>query len=399
MLKEEMIDHMKHIVDNCMGDSDPACIASCPMHTNAKKYVRLISEGNGKEAIKVIRDTLFIPKVLGRVCAHPCEQNCKWNEQNNPISIAGLKRYAADQFDNPNDWDLSIKPSNGKTVAIIGAGPSGSQAALDLRKEGFTVTVFDQLDIYGGMMAVGIPQYKLPNHIIDSEYAYLEKLGVEFKMGVEVGKDITFEQLKEDFDAVIVAIGKHTGRVDQSLENHQAQGIFTAAEYLKEIALTGNCENVGTKVAVIGGGDVAMDCARSSLRIKGVEEVYSLCLESGFDEMMASPYESQGAANEGIVFHHAQAIKNILTDEDQKVKGIELRKCLSIFDQEGKFAPEFDDTCTMPLEVDTIVFAIGQDVDASFDQQASLTMRRNGTFECDPLTLQSASDEKVFIGR
>ena len=273
MLKDELINQMQNIVDNCMGESDPACVASCPMHTNIKEYVKLIGEGNGKRAIEVIREKLFIPKTLGRVCAHPCEENCKWNEEENPMSIAGLKRYAADNFDNPDDWDLKVKPINGKKVAVIGAGPAGAQAALDLRKEGYGVTVFDKLELYGGMMGVGIPEYRLPRDIIALEYSYLEQLGVNVKMGVEIGKDLSFDQVKEDFDAVVIAVGKHIGRVDRSLDNHQAQGIFSAADYLREIALTKNCQNVGKKVAVIGGGDVAMDCARSSLRLLGVEEV------------------------------------------------------------------------------------------------------------------------------
>ncbi|QXM06440.1 FAD-dependent oxidoreductase [Crassaminicella indica] len=397
MLRKEIIDNMKHIVDNCMGDSNPACVASCPMHTNVKEYVRLIGEGNGKEAIKVIREKLFMPKTLGRVCAHPCEQNCKWNEGNNPISIAGLKRYAADHFDNPNDWDLTIKHENGKKVAIIGAGPAGAQAALDLRKEGFSVTVFDKLEVYGGMMRVGIPEYRLPRDIIDLEYSYLEKIGINFKMGIEVGKDISFEDIKEEFDAVVVAVGKHVGRIDRSLENHDSKGIFSAAEYLKEISLTRNVKSAGKKVAVIGGGDVAMDCARSSLRIDGVEEVYAVCLEKDFDEMMASMHEIEGSIKEGVKFNHASAIKNILVDENKRVKGIELKKCLSIFDENGNFAPKFDEGETKLIEVDTIVFAIGQGVDASFDEKDSLEKRSNGTFECDILTLQSISDEKVFI--
>lgn len=397
MLKNEIIDNMKHIVDNCMGDSDPACVASCPMHTNVKEYVKLIGEGNGEKAIEVIREKLFMPKTLGRICAHPCEKNCKWNEGNNPMSIAGLKRYAADNFDNPNNWDLTIKSEGGKKVAVIGAGPSGAQAALDLRKEGFNVTVFDSLPVYGGMMRVGIPEYRLPRNIIDSEYAYLEKLGIDFKMGVEVGKDISFEDIKEQFDAVVVAVGKHIGRVDKSLENHDAIGIFSAAEYLREISLTRNAKDAGKRVVVVGGGDVAMDCARSSLRIVGVEEVHSVCLEKDFDEMAASTHEINGSLNEGVKFNHGSSIKNILVDENKRVKGIELKKCLSIFDEDGRFSPKFDENETRFIEVDTIVFAIGQGLDASFDEKGSLEVRKNGTFECDTLTLQSVSDEKMFI--
>ncbi|SHH35313.1 FAD-dependent oxidoreductase [Tepidibacter thalassicus] len=397
MLRKEIIDNMKYIVDNCMGDSSPACVATCPMHTNVKEYVRLIAEGKGKESIKVIREKLFMPKTLGRICAHPCEQNCKWNEKNNPMSIAGLKRYAADNFDDPSDWDLSTKPKNGKKVAIIGAGPSGAQAALDLIKEGFEVTVFDKLEVYGGMMRVGIPEYRLPRNIIDFEYSYLEKLGINFKMGVEVGKDIKFEEIKNEFDAVVVAVGKHIGRIDRSLENHDAKGIFSAAEYLKEISLTRNVNGIGKKVVVIGGGDVAMDCARSSLRLDGVEEVYSVCLEESYEKMAASTHEIKASLKEGVKFNLGFGINKILVDENKRVKGIELKKCLSMFDENGNFAPQFNENDIKVIDVDTIVFAIGQNVDSSFDEKNLLNKRKNGTFECDELTLQSVSDEKVFI--
>lgn len=397
MLKKEIIDNMKNIVENCMGDENPACTASCPMHTDVKTYVRLIGEGKGEEAIKVIREKLFLPKTLGRICAHPCEQNCKWNEGKSPMSIAGLKRYAADNFDNEEDWKLDIKAENGKKVAVIGAGPSGAQAALDLRREGFEVTLFEKHPLVGGMLRLGIPEYRLPRHIIDHEYSYLEKLGVNFKLGVEVGTDISFDEIKKDFDAVVVAVGKHTGRRDKSLENHDAQGIFSAADYLREASFNRKVEGAGKKVVVIGGGDVAMDCARVSLRLPNVKEVNSACLEGDFEEMAASKHETKGALTEGVQFNHGSAIKRILVDENNRVKAVELKKCLSVFDEEGRFAPKFDENETRILEVDTIVFAIGQGVDSSFDSEKSLEQRRNTSFECDELTLQSKSDEKVFI--
>ena len=167
MLREEILANMQHIVDNCMGEETAACVAACPMHTNVKENVRLIKEGKGEEAIKVIRDKLFLPASLGRICAHPCEKKCKWNEGHSPMSIASLKRYAADNFDCPEDWDLQCEPSNGKKVAVIGSGPSGLQAALDLRRGGCAVTVFEKLPVRGGLPRVGIPAYRLPREILE----------------------------------------------------------------------------------------------------------------------------------------------------------------------------------------------------------------------------------------
>ncbi|MGL4731884.1 MAG: FAD-dependent oxidoreductase [Clostridium sp.] len=396
MINEKVIANMKTIVDNCMGDSEAACVATCPMHTDVKSYVRLIKEDKGEEAIKVIREKLFIPGSLGRICAHPCESQCKWNEGKSPMAIASLKRYAADNFDKVENWDLSIKEENGKKIAVIGAGPSGLQAALDLRKEGCNVTVFEKLPVKGGMMAVGIPEYRLPRNVLDNEISYLNKIGVEFEMNCNIGTDVPFNAIVNDFDAVVVAVGKHNGRVDKSLKNHDAKGIFSAAGYLKEAALTRNIKDAGKKVLVVGGGDVAMDCCRVSKRINGVEKVVSICLEDSFDSMASSNHEIKGAIAEGIEFNHAQAIKSITVDNNGRVCEVELKKCLSMFDNEGRFAPTFDENQVEKVEVDTIVFAIGQGVEGDF-AKGILNQRPNTTFECDKLTLQSTSNEKVFI--
>ena len=396
MLREEVLANMRHIVDNCMGEETAACVAACPMHTNVKEYVRLIKEGKGEEAIKVIREQLFLPASLGRICAHPCEGKCKWNEGKSPMSIASLKRYAADNFDRAEDWDYDIKPENGKKVAVIGAGPSGLQAALELRREGLEVTVFEKLPVRGGMLRVGIPAYRLPRHVLESEIEYLDKLGVKFKMNCEIGKNVKFEDLTNEYDSVVVAVGKSQGRVDRSLEHHDANRIYHAAGFLKEAALTGDVKGTGKTVLVVGGGDVAMDCARTALRVSGVEKVYSICLEDSYDSMASSNHEVASALAEGVKFNHAQAIKTIHVDENNNVCRLTLKKCLSMFDENGRFAPSFDENDTRELYADTIVFAIGQGVDASFTESA-LVQRPNSTFDCDKQTLQSVSNEKVFI--
>ena len=396
-LGNDVIERMQDIVDNCMGDSKPACQSACPMQTDVKGYINLIGEGKGEEAISLIREKLFLPGTLGRICAHPCETGCRRGEEDSSLSVANLKRYAADNFDNPANWSTEKAPASGKKVAVIGAGPAGAQAAMDLARKGHEVTVFEKLPVLGGMMRVGIPEYRLPREVIDTEYSILEKLGVTIKLGVEIGKDIDFDELKNSHDAVIVAVGRQAGRVDTRLENSDASGVYHAAEYLKEVSLTRNFEGAGKRVAVIGGGDVAMDCARSSLRLAGVEEVHAVCLEPTHEAMASSMHEIHGAVAEGVKFSLAMGTDNIIVGEDGRVSGLVIKECLSIFDADGRFSPQFDENNKKILDVDTVVFAIGQGVDASFDKNESMERRGNGTFEADPLTMQSTADEKVFV--
>lgn len=396
MLKQSVIDNMKEIAEHCMGEETAACVATCPMHTNVKEYVRLIREGKGEEAIKVIRDQLFLPGTLGRICAHPCEGKCKWNEGKSPMAIASLKRYAADHFDREEDWNLSCKDENGKKVAVIGAGPSGLQAALELRKEGCQVTVFEKMPVRGGMLRIGIPAYRLPRTILEREISYLDHLGVKFELNCEIGKNKPFSEILENFDSVIVAVGKQQGRVDTSLDHWDAKGIFSAAGFLKEAAMTQDVKESGKVVLVVGGGDVAMDCARTARRLNAAEKVYSVCLEDSYDTMASSNHEIKGALAEGVKFNHAQAIQRIHTDENGRVSGVTLKKCLSMFDENGRFAPTYDEEDTRELKVDTIVFAIGQGVEAEFAGEV-LEQRPNSTFACDKDTLQSTKNEKIFV--
>ncbi|MGL5001232.1 MAG: FAD-dependent oxidoreductase, partial [Cetobacterium sp.] len=396
MLSEIIVSKMKDIVDNCMGDSSASCKSNCPMNTDVKKYVKLIGEKNGEKAIEVIREKLFLPGTLGRVCAHPCEENCRRGEEDSSIAIATLKRYAADNFDNPENWDLTKKEAHNKKVAVVGAGPAGAQGAIDLAREGYEVTIFDKLPVLGGMMRVGIPEYRLPREVIDKEYSLLEKLGVKIKLSTEIGKDISFQELEKDYDAILVTVGKQDGRIDKTLENHNSEGVFHAAEYLKEISLTRNFKKAGKKVAIIGGGDVAMDCARSSKRIPGVEIVYSIPLESSFENMASSNHEIHGAIEENVEFKLGNGIKRIIVGNN-RICGLEIKECLSLFDENGKFNPQFDENKTEIIEIDTLVFAIGQGVDNSFDNENKLTVRKNGTFDSDNLTMQSIGNEKVFV--
>lgn len=393
MLKTEIIDNMKKIVSECMGEETPACVATCPMHTDVKEYIRLLREGKGEEALLTVREKLFLPGTLGRICAHPCEGKCKIAEIHSPMSIAGLKRYIADHYDNEKLWSMEKAPATGKKIAVIGAGPSGMQSALDMIRKGYEVTVFEKLPVKGGMMAVGIPEYRLPRDILSWEISYLEKLGVNFQMNCEIGKDIEFDEILSKFDGVVVAVGKHKGR---NGSNISSPDITNASDFLRAVALDKTSVSIGKKVLVVGGGDVAMDCARVARRLNGVEEVYSLALEKSFDEMTASKHEVKGAFEEGITFIHGYGVKDIIVNSENRLEKIIAKQCLSLFNENGMFSPSFDETSLKTIEIDTIIFAIGQEVDGRFAKDI-LTQRRNSTFECDKLTLQSINNPKVFI--
>ena len=383
-------DDANQIIEKCMGQEDAYCTSRCPMSTDAKGYVNLIAEQKFDEAIKVIREKLFLPNTLGRICANPCEEDCRRNTDfGQPVAIAALKRFAAEKADKEDIWDLSVADATGKTVAIIGAGPAGAQAAIDLRKKGHDVVVYEKLEVYGGMMRVGIPSYRLPRHIIDFEYSYLEKLGVKFEMGVEIGKDVSFDDLRNKHDAVLVANGAHKGNIIP-IPNHDAAGVFPATEYLKEISFTHAFHRPVKNVMVIGGGDVAMDCARSSFRI-GAENVYQCSLEA-FENLPASKEEKEESLEEGVVFNAGFGPMEIVESEGI-VTGIRVKEVLSIFDSEGKFNPSYGDAERI-FEVDTVVMATGQIVEDVTG--GVLSQARGGRFVVDRDTL--ATDvENVFV--
>lgn len=353
---QKLYDAAQTIVDGCMGDADPACQSACPMHTDVKQYVKLASQGEYQAALDVIRSKLFLPQTLGRICAHPCESACRRNtEYQQPISVAGIKRFVAEKMDNAEQWDLTIAPETGKSVGIIGAGPAGAQAAIELRRNGHDVTIYEKLNVYGGMMRVGIPEYRLPRDVIDFEYRYLDMLGIKTHFGVEIGKDIAFERLRHEHDAVLLAHGAHIGSIIP-LPGHDSTGVFSAVEYLKTISETRDFPLAGNRIMVIGGGDVAMDCARSSWRI-GAQEVHQCALET-LENLPASLVEIEEAQEEGVSFNAGWGPVSI-ESHNGKVTGIILQKVVSIFDDNGQFAPTYSNE-TKLIAVDTVIFATGQ---------------------------------------
>ena len=381
----QVIDKFNEIACDCMGDAAPYCEAACPMHTDVQGYVDLIAEKKPAEALALIREKLFLPATLGRICAHPCEDKCKRGEMKHPLSVAALKRFAADNYDNEEKWDLAIAQDTGKRIAIIGAGPAGAQAALDLHKKGHEVTIYDRLPVVGGMLRVGIPEYRLPRDIIDFEYSLLDKIGVKLNLGVEIGNDIPFEQLQQDYDAVLIAAGAHKSIVIP-VEGHDLEGVINAVDFLREVSLTGKYDT-GNKIVVIGGGNVAIDVARSARRT-GASEVHLVCLENP-EEMPAHSWEIEEAREEGVNIHAGFGPESIL-GVDGKATGFKAKKCTSVFDESGKFNPAYDENEKLLFEdVDNVIFAVGQSVETPFIPEGMLATARGGRLVVDPATLQT----------
>lgn len=383
---------MNEVIDDCMGDAPPACVATCPLHIDAKGYVDLIGKGEYKQALELIRDTTPFPGILGRVCAHPCEEECKRQDVEAALSIKNLKRFVADH-DNPSNWDLTTAAKTGKSVAVIGAGPAGALAAYDLRKSGHQVTIYEKLPVVGGMLRVGIPAYRLPHEVIDQEYSILEDLGVEIKLNTEVGVDLPFEKLEADYDAVFIAIGAHES-IMLPLDGADLDGVKPGVDLLKKAGLENYDEiDLGEKVTVIGGGNVAMDVARTAWRT-GAKEVEIVCLEQR-EEMPAHEWEVIDAEEEGIEVHCGWGPEKI--NGDDKVESITFKKCVSVFDDDGNFNPTYDQDNLKEIKTDNVIFAIGQSAQSEFLEESAIELNRGGKVDTEAITLQT-DKEHVFAG-
>jgi NADPH-dependent glutamate synthase beta subunit-like oxidoreductase/Fe-S oxidoreductase len=390
MYPEHALEKIREIVNDCMGDAAPFCQAACPMHTDVRGYVGLIAEGKYMDAIRLIREEIFLPGVLGRICAHPCEKKCRRSDIGvQPMSIAALKRFAS-QFDAPEDWDMAKEAPTGKKVAVIGAGPAGAQAALDLTRMGHSVTIFDRNTEVGGMLRYGIPEYRLPRNVIDSEYSYLKKMGVEFRMNREVGRDVTFSDLRENFDAVLIAAGSQKS-IGLSIPGAELKGVIPVLDLLRKVNVRREYPLQPTmkdakRAVVIGGGNVAMDAART-LRRLGVEEVH-IFYRRMLEEMPANPWEVKEAVEEGVEIHTGWDPVAITGSE--RVERIKFRRSRTVVDEKGIAALSYDDDVTTEMITDNVVLAIGQEADVSF-VGGDVKTSRGGRVDVDPDTLETSA--------
>jgi NADPH-dependent glutamate synthase beta subunit-like oxidoreductase/Pyruvate/2-oxoacid:ferredoxin oxidoreductase delta subunit len=368
------------------------CKEACPAHIDVPGYLRLIAQGKRDEANAVIREKVPLPGILGRVCIHPCEDVCRRGEVNGPVSICALKRYAADG--EKGLWKKNSRAGNdtGKKVAIVGAGPAGLTAAFYLRKQGYTVTIFDGHAEPGGMMRYGIPYYRLPKDILDKEINEILDLGVEFRPNQTLGRDVTLDQIKNDgFDAVFLGVGAQLSR-RIPLEGSDSPDVLWGVDFLRQVA-EGEDIHLKNRVIVVGGGNVAVDVAISAMRC-GANDVTMVCLE-GREEMPAHEWEIQGVLDEGVRLMTSWGPHKILSENGQ-ITGMELVHCVSVFDDKCVFNPSFEDT-KEKMEGDQVVLAIGQASDLKFLEDKSQISVDKGLIVVDEDTLETGM-KGVYAG-
>jgi NADPH-dependent glutamate synthase beta subunit-like oxidoreductase len=405
-------------------DENIPCLAACPVNTNAGAYVAAIADGDDMLAYLTARLPNPFASVCGRVCAAPCEDACRRGEIDEPIAIRALKRFVTEKYGveaGGEAWrDVAAYKGEERpqSIGIIGGGPSGMACAHDLRRLGYKVTVYEATQQLGGMMKLGIPEYRLDRDLLQAELDAIVSLGVDVHLNTRLGVDVEFDELRERHDAIFLAIGASLGR-GLDIDGHEADGVLKAIEFLINVNQGYHVE-VGERVIVIGGGDVAMDAARSALRRKdyeavavdvgdqdperitealdvartaareGATDVTVISLESE-EELPASPFEVEEAAAENIHFVHRRGPSRILT-KDGRVVGLETIGVRSVFDEDGRFAPKFDPDDVAVLEADTVILAIGQAIDIAALGDAGPEISPRRTIGIDPETLRTSLD-------
>ncbi len=341
-------------------DALVACRTGCPAHTDVPVYVGLAAEGRFAESAAVVRERAPLVHVLGHICFHPCESVCRRGEVNDPVAIRAVKRAAAEHDDGRWKEAYPRPASTGKRVAIVGAGPAGLSAAWFLNAVGHEVILFDREEGVGGMLRSAIPAFRLPREDLEREVTDIIDLGIEVRTRFELGRDGSVDDLLNDgFDALLLAMG--AGKSKQiPLPGSDLSGVFWGLEFLKECTI-GPSPELSGQCVVVGGGNVAMDVARSAWRL-GADSVDLFCLESEKDIPAYAP-EIGEAREEGVTIHHQWGPVEI-TGEEEAVSGIEFRRCLKVFDDEGRFAPAYDDDVTSSFPAETVILAIGQEVEA-----------------------------------
>jgi heterodisulfide reductase subunit A-like polyferredoxin len=372
------------------------CKVACPAHISVQGYVALVAQGRFQEALKLIKEENPLPAICGRVCHHPCESVCTRGEVDEPVAIDFIKRFVADlDLNGETRYLPPIKEKKVEKVAVVGAGPAGLSCAYYLAREGYPVTIYEKLPVTGGMLSVGIPEYRLPKEIIHAEVQVIQDMGVTIQTGVDIGTDITIAQLRDQgYRAFFLGIGAHECKRLQ-IEGEDLDGVYPGVDFLREVNL-GNKVALGDRIAVIGGGNVAMDTVRTARRLGAPAPfiVYRRSLE----EMPANQEEIEECREEGIPIYPLTNPTRII-GENNRVKAIEcIRMRLGEPDESGRRRPIPIEGSQFTMEVDGVIPAIGQESDWScLGPECACTLSGWGTMNVDPLTLQT-NDPDIFAG-
>ena len=385
---------------NCYDTGTSPCKTACPAHIAVQGYIRMAAEGRYADAVKLIRRDNPFPAVCGAICNRRCEDRCTRGTVDEPVAIDEIKKFLAQwELENPQAFTVPSENGEGKQwsefpIAVIGAGPAGLSAAYWLRTEGYPVTVFEKEARPGGMLTLGIPNFRLEKTVLEKEIDIVRAMGAEIRCGVEVGKDVTLQQLREQgFKAFYVAIGLQGGR-KLGVPGEDAEGVLSGVSFLKQVNL-GNPPAFEGDVVVVGGGNVAADVARTALRCtKG--KVTMLCLESEA-EMPAAKDEVAECLHEGIDIRNGWGPKEVLT-ENGKVTGVVFKRCTSVFDADHRFSPKYDENDTVTVPCTALLTAIGQSAQwGGLLEGSQVKVRPNGIAEADKVTAQTAEPD-IFVG-
>ena len=369
-----------------------ACVDACPIHTNVLGYLKHISEGRFNDAYMLIRDTNPFPSACGRVCYAPCEGVCNRGQMDDPLAIRDLKRFAVDQFDLESLEPPQVQKT-GRKIAVIGAGPAGLACAHDCAMEGHDVTVFEALPEPGGMLRYAIPEYRLPKSELRKEIAYIEKLGVEIKCGVEIGKDTTLDDIKNEYEALFIGTGAPRG-ILLGVEGEDLPGVIDGIRFLRAVN-SGEAVSTGKNVAVVGGGNTAVDCARTAKRVGG--ESVTLIYRRTRDEMPAADEEVEALLHEGVEIQFLTTPVRF-HGENGKLSSVEcIRMELGDADESGRRRPVPVKGSESRLPVDTVITALGQATQISFSSGIGVSTGRSDTITVDPAT-GATNVEGVFAG-
>lgn len=371
------------------------CKTACPAHIAVQGYIKLASQGRYKEALELIKHENPFPAVCGRICPRKCESACTRGDIDSPIAIDEIKKFIAEQDLNAESRYIPKKRHEyGKKIAIVGGGPAGLSCAFFLAIDGYKVTVFEKQRVLGGMLTLGIPAFRLEKNVVEAEIDVLRELGVEFKTGVEVGKDVTIEALrKEGYEAFYLAIGAQGGR-KIGVPGEDAEGVMLGVDFVREVNL-GENQKLEGNVVVIGGGNVAIDVARNAVRV-GASKVDMFCLESR-ETMPALEEEIDEALAEDIEINNSWGPKAILT-ENGKVVAVEFKKCISVLDKNGRFNPVYDENQIKTVKADYVILSVGQSIEwGNLLKGTKVEINPNNTVKADPVTYQTA-EKDIFVG-